>query len=91
MPFSYHTFYHLNSEILVCYSRHGLNNRPFDEQTVLDHLKTELVGYSDPHCPGLVHNLDARCSLYYDFCQLQSLPIAVHTQATGWVAHWRSE
>ena len=77
MPFSYQTFYHLSSELLVHYSRHGLNNGPFNERTVLEHLNTKLVFYSDPHCTGLVHNLDPLCSLCYDFCQLQSLPIAV--------------
>ena len=40
----------LNTELLVRYSGHGLNNEPFDEQTNLDHLNTELVRYSDPHC-----------------------------------------
>ena len=40
----------LNNELLVHYSGHGLNNKPFDEQTVLDHLNTEQVLYSDPHC-----------------------------------------
>ena len=48
MPFGYQTFYHLNSKLIFCYSRHGLNNEPFDEQTVLDHLNTELVSNSDP-------------------------------------------
>ena len=91
MPFSYQTFYHLSSELLVHYSRHGLNNGPFNERTVLEHLNTKLVFYSDPHCTGLVHNLDPLCSLYYDFCLLQLLSIAVDTQATGWVAQWRSE
>ena len=43
------TTYDLKSELLVCYSSHYLNNKPFDERTILDHLNTELVGYSDPH------------------------------------------
>ena len=47
---SYQTLYHSNSKILVCYSRHGLNNGPSSKQTVLEHLNTKLVGYSDPHC-----------------------------------------
>ena len=34
---------------LFCYSRHGLNSRSFNERTVLDHLNTELVFYSDSH------------------------------------------
>ena len=49
MQFDYQTFYHLNSELLVRYSRHGLNNGPFDEQIVLYHLNTKLVRYSDPY------------------------------------------
>ena len=32
-----------------CYSGHGLNNKPFEEQTILDHLNTELVRFSDLH------------------------------------------
>ena len=44
------TFYHLNSKLLALYSRHGMNNGPFDEITVLDHLNTQLVCSSDPHC-----------------------------------------
>ena len=40
----------LNNKLLVRYSSHGLNNEPFNEQTILDHLNTELVCYSDPHC-----------------------------------------
>ena len=50
MPFSYQTFYHSNSELLVCYSRHALNNRAFEEQTVLNHFNTQLFCYSDPRC-----------------------------------------
>ena len=45
MPFGYKSFYHLNSELLVCYSRHCFNNGPFNEQTVLDNLNTKLVCY----------------------------------------------
>ena len=44
------TTYDLNSELLVCYSSHDLNNGPFKERTVLDHSNTKLVCYSDPHC-----------------------------------------
>ena len=40
----------LNKELLVRYSSHDLNNKPFKEQTVLDHSNTEIVCYSDPHC-----------------------------------------
>ena len=39
---SYQSFYHSNSQLLVCYSRHGLNNGQFDEPTTLDHLNTNL-------------------------------------------------
>ena len=28
------------------------NNEPFREQAISDHLNTELVSYSDPHCIG---------------------------------------
>ena len=34
-----------------------MNNEPFDELTVLDHLNTELVRYSDPHCSSLFRSL----------------------------------
>ena len=49
MTFGYRTFYHLKGKLLVRYLTHGLNNRPFGERTVLDHLNTKLVHYSDPH------------------------------------------
>ena len=35
---------------IVCYSSHGLNKEPFNNQTTFDHLNTELVRYSDPQC-----------------------------------------
>ena len=44
------TFYHSNSKLFVRYSRHGLNNGPFDKRTVLDHLNTKIVRYADAHC-----------------------------------------
>ena len=44
------TPYDLNRELLFHYSSHDLNNKPFNEQTVLDHLNTELVHYSNAHC-----------------------------------------
>ena len=50
MPLGCQTFYHSNSKLLVFFSRHHLNNGPFDKQTVLDHLNTELVCYSNPKC-----------------------------------------
>ena len=34
----------VNSKLLVRYLRHGMNNGPFEDQTVLDYLNT------DPHC-----------------------------------------
>ena len=40
----------LEYQTLVHYSGHGLNNEPFNDPTVLNHLNTELVRYSDPHC-----------------------------------------
>ena len=54
MPIGYRTFYHSNRELLVRYARHGLNNWPLEERIVLDHLNTELVSYSDPHCTCLL-------------------------------------
>ena len=45
MPFGYQTFYHLNSELLVRYSRHGLINGPFKELTILDQMNNQLVFY----------------------------------------------
>ena len=69
MTFRYQTFYHLNSELLVHCSRHGLNNGPFDKQTVLDHLNSKLVCYSDPYC------ITAKCKLL-----LPSLVFNLHCQ-----------
>ena len=37
------TAYNMNNEPSVHYSSHDLNKEPFDEQTILDHLNTELV------------------------------------------------
>ena len=45
-----HTTYDLNNKQLVLFSNHDPNNKPFDERTILDHLNTELVCYSNPHC-----------------------------------------
>ena len=36
-------------KLLVSHSRHGLNSKPFEYQTVLHHLNTTPVWYSDPH------------------------------------------
>ena len=60
MPFGYRDFYHSNRELLVHYSRHGLNNGPFDAQTVLNHLKTKLVRHSDPNCIWLTATYNIR-------------------------------
>ena len=37
---------------VVRYSSHGLNKEQINDQTTFDHLNTELVRYSDPHCNG---------------------------------------
>ena len=34
---------------IVCYSGHGLNNKPFNNLTIFDHWNTRLVCYSDTH------------------------------------------
>ena len=36
--------------ITVWYSSHDLDNGPFNDQTVFNHLNTRLVRYSDLHC-----------------------------------------
>ena len=51
-PISLTTF-DLNSKFLVCYSSHDLIKEQFKEQTILNHLNTELVCYSDLHCMSL--------------------------------------
>ena len=58
--------YDLNIELLVRYSGHGLNNKPFGNQTILNHSNTELVRYSDPlnkSCFGCQW-LFSMCSLF---------------------------
>ena len=67
--------YHLNSKLLVCYSRHGLNSEPFNEQTVLDHLNTKLVYYSDPHCSPVISSPT-----------LDGWPLMFETTVSGWTA-----
>ena len=47
MPFGCQTFYLLNRELLIRYSRHGLNTDNWMNELFLDHLNTELVCYSD--------------------------------------------
>ena len=34
----------------VHYLDHGLNNKPINDRTGLDHSSIELVHHSDPHC-----------------------------------------
>ena len=50
---------HSVNRLFVRYSGHGLNNRPFDDRTCLDHLNTRLVRYSDPHCIWMVRSMMA--------------------------------
>ena len=44
----------LNNKLLVPYSSHDLINEPFKERTILDHLNTELIRYSDSQCIRLL-------------------------------------
>ena len=58
----------LNKKLLVRYSSHDLNNKPFNEQTIFDHLNTKQ-GYSDPHhiwIPTVKHFLVHECSACVD-------------------------
>ena len=52
----------LNNELLFRYSSHDLKNKLFEEPTVLDHLNTKLVRYSDPHCSWYS---DPHCTAIY--------------------------
>ena len=61
----------------VCNFGHGLNNEPFDKQTILDHLNIELVGYSDPHC--------TRFSSVYRPSILCIDVKSYHTKVTTWI------
>ena len=54
------TTYNLNNKLIVHYSSHDLNNEPFDEQTILNNLKTKLVHYSDPDGTLKMVNVKAR-------------------------------
>ena len=48
--------------LLVWYSCHGLNNRPFSDRTCLDHLNTGLVRNSDCHWTDFLCSFDLfRC------------------------------
>ena len=71
----------LNNERIVRYSGHGLNTEPFDERTVLDHLNTKLVRYSDPHCTNYLLSVKLRkccqhCIFWYYFDIFSGLPIS---------------
>ena len=79
MPFGYRTFYHSSSKLLVRYSRHGLNNGPFNKLTVLDHLNTKLVCYSDSHCI----TVDIRLSDMFGNQMVDTCPIAECHSVTG--------
>ena len=59
--------------MVVRYSNHSLNDRPFDDQTVLDYLNTELVRYSDSHFTFItlanwVEKLLLRCTIIMAGC-----------------------
>ena len=41
---------HLNTELSVQFSSHGLNKEPFSQQTTANHLNTKLVWYLNPQC-----------------------------------------
>ena len=45
-----YTTYNLINRLLVCYSSHDLDNKPFNDPTGLDHTNTKLVFYLNPHC-----------------------------------------
>ena len=51
---TYQTAHDPNNEHLVHYSGHGLNEEPFYERTILDHLNTKLICYSDTHCIKII-------------------------------------
>ena len=42
--------FNLPSETISWLFKAWMNNRPFDERNVLDHLNSKLVCYSDSHC-----------------------------------------
>ena len=47
-----------NNELIVCYSNHDLNNIPFGDQTVFNHLNTKLVLYSVPTVLNYIYKPD---------------------------------
>ena len=59
-----------NTNLLVCYSNHDLNNEPFDEQTILNNLKTKLVHYSDPDGTLKMVNVKTRWKVRMHIYQL---------------------
>ena len=44
----------LKNKLLVRYSSLDLNNEPFKQRTILHHLNTQLVCFSDPHWPHAI-------------------------------------
>ena len=50
MPFGYQTFYHLKSELLVCYSRHGLNKIRTNPNLNIKAFSFQMFGIRTPHC-----------------------------------------
>ena len=51
-------------------SSHDLNNEQLEEGTILDHLNTELVCYSDPHCIGYFNLALVRIIDWQYCCQI---------------------
>ena len=49
-PFKYQTFWTINRLFSVRFSDHHLNTGPFDNWTLIYHLNTRLVSYSDGYC-----------------------------------------
>ena len=68
--------------IIVCYASHDLNNEPFNNQTVFDHLITKLVFNSDPHCTGLVPYSDLHCIVLNKFLNFRLAQLSLPTK--GW-------
>ena len=57
-----HTYFQSPCSIIVCYSSHGLNYGPFNDQPIFDHLNTELNFYSYSHCTTIFSH-SARLSI----------------------------
>ena len=80
----------LKSQLLVRYSRHGLNNRPFNEQTVLDHLHTKLVCNSDPHCSREVQPTGTNWTLLYPLLIIEVHATRRISNAASGIEAWTS-